>query len=153
MTKNQATQRITRLWPHKIPQTRKANGSFTHGHDYAWGLVFLSQGLHGVEKNDGMQVGSCEAVMHASGVHWMVFFFSHACTEPEREFLLFCYLRTSSSLLLQPAHDNGWRHGPERHRLGGLTGGQGWRWRFAGIGARGKRSGGWAGSEGARPPC
>lgn len=60
------------------------------------GLVFLSQGLHGVEKNDGMQVGSCEAVMHASGVHWMVFFFSHACTEPEREFLLFCYLRTSS---------------------------------------------------------
>jgi hypothetical protein len=48
------------------------------------------------KKNDGMQVGSCEAVMHASGVHWMVFFFSHAWTEPEREFLLFCYLRTSS---------------------------------------------------------
>jgi hypothetical protein len=42
LAENQATQRVTRLWPQKIPQPEKANGRLTQGHDYAWGLVFLS---------------------------------------------------------------------------------------------------------------
>jgi hypothetical protein len=32
-------------------------------------------------KKDDMQMGSCEGVMHASGVHWTVSFFPHACTD------------------------------------------------------------------------